>query len=325
MECAMNDFEKLTPFDREIWAEELEAFVPEHVFDVHAHLWDNRFAPSADCSLLNSDFTALDKWSREIFPGRKLEYLLLGFPLAGMKVAGFHQFMAEEIVKSNLQLGSTIVTPEISAKELDSLIGKYHFCGVKPYRSFAADPVNCRITDYFPEELIEVANEHKLCVTMHMAKFDGIADPENLADLQYLTEKYPGVRWILAHCARAFNACTLEKNIFKLRDLPNIYYDLSAVCDVYSIWLLFKHEDVKRIMFGTDNVISGGMRGNYITWGRGWQYFPGVDAAHCRPDATLVCYENLRAIRRAADMAELTSHQIGDIFYHNAMKLFDME
>ena len=321
----MTHFEKLTSFDREIWGEELEAFVPEKVFDVHTHLWDNRFAPSADCRLWNTDFPALDKWSKEIFPGRKLEYLLLGFPLAGMKLDGFHEFMAEEIAKSNLHLGSTIVTPEMSAGELDDLIGKYHFCGVKPYRTFAADPANCRITDYFPEELIEVANERKLCVTMHMAKFDGIADKENMDDLQYLTAKYPGVRWILAHCARAFNAYSLGKSIFFLRDLPNIYYDLSAVCDVYAIWLLFKYEDIKRIMFGTDNVISGGMRGNYITWGRGWQYFPGMDVPHCCGKATLVCYENLRAIRRAADMAELNLSQIGDIFYNNAIKFFDLE
>ena len=160
---------------------------------------------------------------------------------------------------------------------------------------------------------------------MHMAKFDGIADKENMDDLQYLTAKYPGVRWILAHCARAFNAYSLGKSIFFLRDLPNIYYDLSAVCDVYAIWLLFKYEDIKRIMFGTDNVISGGMRGNYITWGRGWQYFPGMDVPHCCGKATLVCYENLRAIRRAADMAELNLSQIGDIFYNNAIKFFDLE
>ena len=141
-----------------------------------------------------------------------------------------------------MKLGSTIVVPEMQAEELDAFVRQYHFTGLKPYRLFAADPAQCRIRDYLPEALIEVADAHGLAITLHLSRFDGIADPANQQDLAELTRRYPRVRWILAHCARGFHPYTLEKSVFFLRTLPNLWYDLSAVCDVYSHYLLMKHE-----------------------------------------------------------------------------------
>ncbi len=317
----MELYEKLTDFDREIWAEELEGFVPAKVFDAHTHLW-NQACCKTPTKYKDHDFAVLDSWSKEVFPNRELDYQLIIMPDLGLDFDKQNEFMAGEIAKTRNHVGCTIITPDVTPKRLADAIEKYHFTGLKPYRIMAKDPANCRITDYFGEDLIEVADEYKLSITMHMSRFDGIADPDNLADFQYFTKKYKNVRWILAHCARAFNPFTLEKNIFVLRDMPNIYYDSSAVCDARSIYLLFKHEDISRIMFGTDNIVAGGVHAKYITWGKGWQYFRGMDVPHCRPDATLVCYENLRATKQAADMAGVTTADIEKFFYGNAAEFF---
>lgn len=317
----MREYEVVTDFDREIWYEELEDFVPKKIFDAHVHLWDNKFV-SQETNWMNTDFERLDAFSKALFPGREIGYQLLGTPVVGLDLEGYHQFMAQEIAKSPHRVGSTIVTPQMTPEYLDEVIKKYGFTGLKPYRLYAEDPANCRIADYLPESLIEVANANKLCITMHMSRFDGIADKENLEDFRVFTAKYPNVRWILAHCARAFNAYTLEKNIFALRDMENLYYDLSAVCDCRSHYLLFKHEKLSRIMFGTDNVDAGGVHAKYITWGKGWQYFTGMDVPHCRKDSTYVCYESLRSIKQAADMAGLSKSDIEDLFYNNAMNFF---
>lgn len=314
----------ITEFDKEIWYEELEDFVPEKIFDAHAHLWHNDYATTKS-PYINTTFEALDKFSKTIFPNREIDYLLLATPLPGTDLKGYFDFMGREIAKSPSKIGSTIVTPEMTAADLENIIKKYHFSGLKPYRLFAKDPANCRIMDYLPEEMIEIADEYKLCITMHMSRFDGIADPDNLADFQYFTKKYKNVRWILAHCARAFNPFTLEKNIFVLRDMPNIYYDTSAVCDSRTHYLLFKHEDKSRLMFGTDNIDAGGVHAKYITWGKGWQFFPGMDVPHCRPDATLVCYENLRSTKQAADMAGITTDELNNFFYNNAKNFFGLK
>ena len=318
----MDNFEQLTGMDREIWAEELEDFVPQQIFDAHVHLWSNSCMPDGKSNFTDHGFEDVDRFSKMVFPGRKVDHLLLGTPVPGMDVVYFNRFLAGEMAKSRLKLASAIVSPELSADMLDDTIKKYHFCGLKPYRIFAADPANCRITDYLPESLLEVADHHKLSITMHLAKMDGIADPENMADLENLTRRYPQIRWILAHCARAFNPYTLEKNVFKLREISNIYYDLSAVCDARSMYLLFKHEDISRLMFGTDNIMAGGVHAKYIAWGKGWQFFSGMELPHCRGEAVLVCYEQLRAMKQACDMAGVTSQQQRDIFYFNAKRFF---
>ena len=323
----------VTDFDREIWASELEEFVPSRVFDAHAHVWHESCIGSAENAEnlpagwrailhFNTGFAEIDAWNRQVFPGRELDFQLLGTPIPGCDFPACHAFIGAEALKSPHHIASTCAAPEVTADELDAAIRKYRFTGLKPYRVFAADPANCRITDYFPEALIEVADEHKLAVTLHMARFHGIADPVNLEDLRVLTAKYPHVRWILAHCARAFNAFTLEKSVFFLRDLPNIWYDTSAVCDVRSHYLLMKHENIERLMFGTDNIIAGGDHGKYVTWGRGWQFFAAGKQPHCVSDNTLVVYEQLRAQKQAADMAGLSQCDLEKLFHANAEKFF---
>ena len=319
---------KVTDFDREIWADELEDFVPEKVFDAHCHLWDEKLAGRNEdinsALRLNIDYRKLYDLSAEIFPDRELGFLLLPTPLAKMDTVKCNIFMGEQAALSPHHTASAIATPDMTAEYLAETVKKHNLCGLKVYRSFADDPANCRIADYLPESLIEVADDNSLCITMHMSRFDGIADKENLADLKYFTAKYKNVRWILAHCARAFNSYTLEKNIFILRDMPNLNYDLSAVCDCRSHYLLFKHENLSRIMFGTDNIDAGGVHAKYITWGKGWQYFTGMDVPHCRKEATYVCYEGLRSIKQAADMAGLNRKDIEDIFFNNAMRFFSI-
>ena len=153
-----------------------------------------------------------------------------------------------------------------------------------------------RICDFLPESLIEVAHHKKLAITMHLAKPTGPADPDNQRDLARYTREYPNAQWILAHCARSFNSFMMEEAIHFLCDLPNIWYDTSAVNDLYAHYLLMKHEDRKRVMFGSDNVVAGCARGKYITYGRAWLFYPGNEAGtpHCDSRATLVIYEQLR-------------------------------
>lgn len=164
-----------------------------------------------------------------------------------------------------------------------------------------------------------------LAITMHLSKKTGPADPENLEDLRYYTSQYPNAQWILAHCARAFNAFMLEASIHRLKDMPNIWHDTSAVNDLYSHYLLMKYEDRKRVMFGSDNIVAGCMRGKYITYGRAWHGYEGKpDLLHCDPTPTFVIYEQLRQERQVADILGLTRQEIEEHFSGNAMRFMEM-
>ena len=321
---------KVTDFDREIWADELEDFVPEKVFDAHCHLWDEKLAGGNEdinsALRLNIDYRKLYDLSAEIFPDRELGFLLLPTPLAKMDTVKCNIFMGEQAALSPHHTASAIATPEMTAEYLAETVKKHNLCGLKVYRSFADDPANCRIADYFPEHLMEVADAEKLAVTLHMSRFDGPADKYNLEDLKDYTARYPGIRWILAHCARGFNCFTLEKSIHILKHLPNLWFDTSAVCDTYSHYLILKHIAPDRIFFGTDNICAGAVHGNYVTWGRAWEYYAAEKKLeHCRADFTMVVYEQLRAQKHAAEMAGLDAAAIKDIFWNNAAKFFNFD
>ena len=310
-------------FDREFWNRELNNFVPQKIYDMHTHLWTETgqgHLPPVDSALRNEiDFAALRNWTSQIFPGRECHFLALGTPIPGVDAVSQNKWLAKEVAKDSASVAGMLVTPATTIKELKDAFEKNNFDVVKPYLLFAANPRNARIVDFLPEPLLEVINEYKKAVTLHLSMPDGADSPQNLSDLKYLTGKYPHIKWILAHCARAFNSVFLEKSIHFLKELPNIWYDTSAVNDLYTHYLLLKNENIDRIMFGSDNVAAGCGRGKYITYARAWQFFPGSEQlAHCDNRATLVVYEQLLQQKRAAEILGLSVEDIAKIFWKNA-------
>lgn len=312
-------------FDREIWDKELEDFVPSVIYDMHTHIWSEAHKGTATAAADNLraefDYEGHLAWAAELYPGREMHYLVIGSPVPGMDTEGHNDWMAVQLAVDPKSAVNMFVTPDMTADYVAAQVKKHNFLGLKPYRTFAPDPANARIRDFLPEPLIEVAHEMGLAITMHLSKKTGAADPENLEDLQHYTNVYPKAQWILAHCARSFNAFMLEESIHVLKEMPNIWYDTSAVNDIYSHYLLMKHENRKRVMFGSDNVVAGCARGKYITYGRAWDYFSGLsELRHCDPTPTLVIYEQLRQHRQVADMLEFTGEEIEDFFSGNAVR-----
>lgn len=323
----MNSFD-YRPFDRQIWEEELEEFVPSQIYDMHIHLWSeaHRGALTGPPTglRLEIDYQAQVDWAAQLFPGREAHFLALGTPLPGMDVDGHNQWLADQLTADPDSVASMVVTPAMTPDQVAAQLDACGFFGLKPYRSFAPDPAGARIRDFLPEPLIEVADDRGRAITLHLSQREGPADPLNLADLRRYTSQYPQVQWILAHCARGFNARHLERAIRPLAELPNLWYDTSAVNDLYAHFLLFRHEDRQRVMFGSDDVVAGCARGKYITYGRAWQFYAGQeDLEHCDPTPTLVVYEQLRQERHAAEMLGLTRSEIEDHFAGNARRLIE--
>ena len=312
-------------FDQEIWDKELNDFVPSLIYDMHTHLWSEAHKGTADDvnKRLRWEIDYQDQlaWASKLYPGRKIHYLILGTPVVGMDAQGHNDWIADQMRADPLSQVNMMVTPEMTQDYVAAQVKKHDFFGLKPYRTFAPNPADARIRDFLPEPLIELAHELGLAITMHLSKRIGPADPENLKDLQRYTKRYPKAQWILAHCARGFNAFMLEESIHILKGIPNIWYDTSAVNDIYSHYLLMKHENLTRIMFGTDNVVAGCARGKYITYGRAWEYFGGFpELRHCDATPTFVVYEQLRQHRQVADMLGLTEAEIEDFFSGNAIQ-----
>ena len=139
--------------------------------------------------------------------------------------------------------------------------------------------------------------------------------------LERALETYPG-RTAMIHGARSFTYWPIRQAVERLRDLPNIYYDTSAVTDVRPYITLLTKEDPKRIFWGSDGVGAAFFHGHYAALGRAWQHYDADDGVlkypHCDGRPVLSVYEQLLSLRDAAEIAQLSKSDIEGIFWRNA-------
>jgi glutamate-1-semialdehyde 2,1-aminomutase len=325
--------------DRRIWEEELEEFVPRRVFDAHTHIyrWDFNTDPAKDASASaalfgrqfgQADWAALEACDRVLLPGREVHRLSFPYPFTpSCEFEASNRFVLEETSRDPVSGALMLVHPSMTEPYLDQHVRGGGFVGFKPYRFYSTtgDTVQCRITDFLPEHQIRVADRHGLIVTMHLARRDAVADPQNLDDLVRLTDAYPNVKWILAHCARSYSDWVVHRAASTLRKLKNAWYDTSSVCDSDAILALIEAVGIDRVMYGSDDLPVGALRGKYISFGYGWAYLSetnhSIDLSHCDPRMTFTRYEQLRAMRRATRRLGLTPEQIDGLFSTTAERL----
>jgi predicted TIM-barrel fold metal-dependent hydrolase len=222
-----------------------------------------------------------------------------------------------------------LVHPGMSAEEVEAGVERHGFLGFKPYRWYAAsgDSVEPRMTEFMPEHQVEVAHRRGLIIMMHLGKRDAIADPANVDDLLRLCESYPNARWVLAHCARSYSAWAIEAAAGRLRGLPNVWYDTSSVCESDAIDALYTAVGADRVMYGSDDIPVGVLRGKYVAFGRAWAYLSEsnhtLGLSHCDGRMTFTRYEQLRAMRRASLRLGMTRAQREALFHDTARALVD--
>jgi len=330
---------QVNDLDRRVWEEELESWVPKQMWDMHSHLGLYRFDvdPNRDKSRhygLNAaelektaDLETLQACNALLYPGRRVIPFVLPNPYQYCDCMNLNQWAAEEVKKQPEAACTMVVKPDMSAEYIDREVRRNRFIGYKPYMWYSriANWRESRITDFLTEPQLEVANQYGLIMALHLSKRAAISDPENLADLERLSSTYPRVRWLLLHNARSYAAWAIEKAAPRLRNIPNVWLESSSVCEADAFYATFTLLGANRFCYGSDDLAVGVTRGKYIAWGYGWEQLDGnnfpVKISHCDGRMTFVRYEMLRAIKRAAKYAGLSTSQVEDIFYGNGNRL----
>ena len=333
MAISLNDF---SIHDQQIWDEELQDFVPDRVFDAHIHMFHPEHVKAVATSASNmwgyTDFANLQQWAARLYPGRETHFLVLGTPMPGMDVEAHNRWCIDRVRQDPQSRMNRLVTPACRVEDIQRDIREQGFIGLKPYRlySVTGDIAQCRIHDFLTHEQLELANEMGLWVTMHLSRFHGCADQFNLDDLREFTgSRYPNIKWILAHCARSFTYWPIRKAIEALQDMPNIWYDVSAVTDVRPLITLFTRENRRRILYGSDGVDATYFHGQYAAMGRAWQYVDihrfNLQFPHCDGRPILAIYEQLLSMKHATEIAQWSKDDIENLFWRNAVSAFKIQ
>jgi glutamate-1-semialdehyde 2,1-aminomutase len=330
-----------TEADRDFVMRHVEPYLPDRIFDAHAHLFSLNHYPAGGVPAHLKDApidVGIDRYREYIdwlHPnGRTQGGLFFGLAFQGDR-AGNDRFVAEETRKGQTQgfaaRGQMLIAPEMSAEHVRAEVRRQGFVGLKPYHLMAktdGPTFLAPIEEYLTEEHVRVAHEEGLSVTLHMVCDRALADPVNQATIRRYCTTYPNMRLILAHAARGFNPWHTIEGIESLVGLENVWCDTSAVTEAGAFEVIVERLGHTRLLYGTDFHVSH-LRGRCVAIGDSfhWLYADEMhlDEKHTTLKPVLIGLESLRSVILAMHRLKLKDAQIEDIFYGNAARLFGIE
>ncbi len=317
----------------------LEGFLPDRIFDAHAHLYDKSFVPIA---VNYPDDGSFEGYRDAMMPAlcnpKEFHMNMITFPdrlmqdpSNGTRDAS-DKFIAEQLEKDSGSVGEIIVLPTDTPEEIEKRLIHPRIRGLKCYYYYAPvdDAYNkAEIGVFLPDSAWEVANKHKMAITLHMVKPKVLADEKNLAYIIEKAKKYPDATLILAHAARSFASWTAIESIEKIAHFDNVWYDFSAICESPAMFFIMKKAGVEKCMWGSDFPVCT-YRGKAISFGDDFTWILESDKTKGQNFDNFIpldmywffAIENLMATRQACIIGELPESKIEDLFFNNAKRLF---
>lgn len=335
---------EMSDYDKKVYAEQLEDFLPDKIVDAHTHIWKKEFDGQdhlkgcVTWTQLVADECKIDdllQTYRDMFPGKTVTPVLMGQPMSCLSQTNEYTL---ECAKKYKLPALYCTDYSMTAEQLEKDVIGGGFMGLKPYQNNSAPYIpdkEIRIYDFLTPEHLEVANKHGWIVMLHISRPGRLRDPLNIAQLMEIEEKYPNVKLIVAHIGRAYSKEDLGNAFDILKNTKNMMFDFTANTLDLAMVECLKAVGSKRLMFGSDLPIVK-MR-MFRTTENGFYYnnvprglYGDVSTdPHMResdkPDITSFMYEELLAFKRCAEELKLTKDEIADIMGRNAAALFGMK
>ena len=320
--------------NRRIWEEELDAFVPQRVLDIHVHIVNAGVVPEGDLyrpggiPLQKYDFEDLEQDLADAYPGRDTYAVCFGSPNPIYDTRRNNAYVAEHCDNQRF-FGLRLLDPLMDTPELlHAELSCGDFLGVKPYPRYTRHPDlnDAQIPEMLPDWSMEIVNDLGQMVMLHIPRKMRLADPLNQQHLVELCTKYPKAKILLAHIGRAYYLKNVYGNLERLRELPNLYYDLTMVQNWEVMEHTFDRVDRDKVVFGTDipialapgKAVEINHQYTYVT-PKPWAI--SITDDHGKIVFTSFLYEELRAMKRAVERLGLDRAYVEGMFYGNGMKL----
>ena len=318
----------------------LDDFLPDKIFDVHAHLYDASFVSGmADAGAFSiRNLCEVPQYLEDMRPllgKREICLNIVTTPDASMtapdspcRKAGV-EFLADQLTRFPGNVGEVMVGPDDTVEDIEKMLIHPAIRGFKCYHLLAhkKPTFQAAIDEYLPESVWEVADKYGFVITLHMVRDHALADPVNQEYIIRMAKKYPNAVLILAHAARSFAAWTAVESIDAVKHLDNVWFDFSGICESPAMFQIIRKCGVDRCMWGSDYPISR-LAGKAISIADSFYWINEKDLAQFAGPTEfhswLVGTENLMALRQACMMLDLGTKDVEKIFCKNAMCLFNL-
>ncbi len=228
-----------------------------------------------------------------------------------------------------------VSTPDWTAEEVTQRVRDGGFLGLKPYLNFAPAHIasgDITIEDFLPHAHLEAADDGSWLVMLHIPRRDRLRDPVNLEAMLEIERRYPNLQLIIAHIGRAYCQEDVGNAFEVLQDTERMLFDFSAHTNAQVMEGLIRTVGAKRILFGSDMpILRMRMRricrdGKYVNLVPPGLYGDVSDDPNMgevsREEGerlSFFMYEELLAFREAAEATELSTTDVEDVFYGNAV------
>jgi uncharacterized protein len=336
------------PVDLTFWQEHLADWLPEKIIDAHTHVADPRLRrePLTDEMRrqywVNEVFEPIDaptarRCYETVFHRRLERCVAFGIPDLAFDLDGGNDYL----IAQNQTLGwhsLVLLDPHWSPERVAAELQRPTVIGLKPYYALLGhDPstrdahLEASIFEFLPHRLLEVADQYRAWITLHVPKAARLGHPDNLREVRELRRRYPRITLVIAHLGRCYTEPHAREALPALAEDPELYFDTSAVLNPDSHRVALECLGPRRLLYGSDCPIMY-LRGRRQYQGRSYVnrtdypfYFnrereaPEVEARY-----TLYLYEDLRAIRQACEQLGITTRaDIRALFHDNAAALIE--
>ncbi len=332
---------QMSEYDKIVYTEQLQDFLPASMVDCHTHIWKKEFCgqtPAKGCvawtRMVAKDCTAEDLLLtyRDLFPGKQVKPVLMGQPEADLSKTNHYTWeSAQKHSLPALYCTDYAMSPEFLEEE----VIKGGFVGLKPYLNNSPSyvPANeVRIFDFLPPEHLRLADRYGWIIMLHIPRPMRLRDPMNIVQMMEIEEKYPNAKVIIAHIGRAYAEEDIGDAFKTLKNTKNMMFDFTANTLDRAMIACIEAVGPKRFLFGSDLPIVK-MR-MYRTTEKGFYYnhvprglYGDVSAdPHMietdEKNITNFLYEELLAFKRAAQALRLSKEDVKDVLCRNAERLF---
>lgn len=303
-------------------------FLPDKIFDAHMHLYHKDYMVGKSETFILEDYY---KDLSKVIGNREVLANIIPYPSKKVVMASddsvlnfTDKFLYEELSKNTNNVGEILVLPNDTEESILKRIKSERICGFKPYHLLngGVDTTQLDIEEYLPESAFSLADKLGKVITLHLVKDKALSDEKNLNYIIKMAKKYPNAKLILAHAARGFASWTTVESIDKIKNLDNVWYDLSAVCESPAIFEIIRKCGTTRVVWGSDYPISN-IVGKAVSIADKFYWIDKSYNPEIAKEVEMISVfeENILAVRQAFNMLDLTKKDIEDIFYNNSIRL----
>ena len=333
--------------DRKAYQDSLRDFLPEKIVDAHTHVWLGKHS-SHD----QSAFARVVSWPsrvakdnsvedlvetyRLMFPGKAVTPLMFASVMEGDDIDLQNAYVSRSAADRHFP-ALLYAHPSWTGPELERRLRAGGFIGAKVYLNLAPSYIprkEIRIFDFLPPHQLDVLNAGRCVVMLHIPRDGRLKDPVNIAQMIEIERNWPSVRLIIAHVGRAYCTEDVGDAFTRLSATQNMVFDFAANTNDWVFAQALRTFGPERCLFGSDlpitrmrmrrtcengiyvNIVSRGLYGDVA----GDKNMREIDP----PEAdrlTFFMYEEILAIKKAAESCGLGRPDVEAIFHANAQRV----